>query len=228
MRADARKAGEEYSSLVPSVGASSIAAVARHLHLALVDGGHERAVAIRAESQPLPTDGPIPDRGVHLRPRQRQLDGPTHLTCHLGGQKLMRPSLTGTAERATNERRDDANLVRRNAECLAVGLLAVVDALHLVPHREPVTVPRRDRGRDLHRIVVVASDRIRPVDDHRRGPQHRIGVATGIAGCRLAWLPDRGGITEFGVLRLFPAAHRHQGGTVGGRLVSGRHHVASG
>ena len=187
-----------------------------------MDGGGECTVTVGGEGHSLPADGSVSDGGVHLRPGQREFHRPAHLPGGVSGEELVRPGLTGAAEGAADEGRDDADAVGGDAEGVAVGLLAVVDALDLVPHRELVAVPRGDRGGNLHRVVVVAGDRVRPVDDDGGAAQRGVGVAAGVVGTRLARFAGGVGVVEVGVLRFFAVPHRHQSGTVGGGLEGGR------
>src|SRR3954466_10158275 len=53
-----------------------------------------------------------------------------------------------------------------DAEGIRICLLRPADALHLVPHGEPIAVPARDGRRDLHWVVVVAQDRVVQICDH--------------------------------------------------------------
>ena len=86
------------------------------LLVALVHDGREAAVARCAEGDALDRVRAVADAVIHLAPRQHQLDRPPG---HAGAerrQRHMRPGAQPRAEGAADEGRDDADVLRRNAE----------------------------------------------------------------------------------------------------------------
>ena len=89
----------------------------------------------------------------------------------------MRPCAQPRAEGAADEGRDDADVLRRNAEHGGDLVGRVVHPLRLVPEGQAVAVPGRDGGVHLDRVVVLARDHIGLVDLDLGGRERSFGIA---------------------------------------------------
>ena len=138
--------------------------VSRGLLVALVHDRREPAVARGAERDALDRVRAVADAVIHLAPRQHHLDRSPRDARAERRQRHMRPGAQARAEGAADEGRDDADVLGRNAEHGGDLVGRVVHPLRLVPQRQPVAVPGRDRRVHLDRIVVLARDHVGLVD----------------------------------------------------------------
>src|SRR5438445_11646552 len=95
----------------------------------------------------------------------------------------MRPGAQRRAEGAADKGRDDADVLRRNAEHGGDLVGRVVHPLSLVPKRQTIAIPSRDRGVHLDWIVVLARDHVSLVDLHRGARERSFRISTP----RLRW-----------------------------------------
>ncbi len=139
--------------------------------------GGESALRRSAEGHTLDGVRSIPDPVVHIAPRQHHLDWTPHYPGPKRRQRDMRPGAQPRAERAADKRRDDADVLRRNAEDGRNLVGRVVHPLRLVPQRQAVAVPHRNGGVHLNRVVVLAWDHIGLVDLDLGGSQRFFSIA---------------------------------------------------
>ena len=140
------------------------------------------AVRRGAQGHRLPALRLRADLGVLLRAGQLQPDRPAG---DLGGrrrQDLVRPDIPLAAEAAAGMRRDRAHVLWRDPERGAVDRRRVEIGLGGVPQGQPIAVPRRHRGRGLHRIVVARRLEVALPDGARRLRQARLDATLGLPG----------------------------------------------
>jgi hypothetical protein len=80
----------------------------------------------------------------------------------------MRPSAQSRPERTADERRDDVDLVGRQPEDRGDLVAYRDDPLALVPERQPIALPPRDRRVRLHRVVLLARNAVNVVESNGR------------------------------------------------------------
>ena len=146
--------------------------------VAVVHDGRKAAVARCTERDALDRVRAIADAVIHLAPRQHHLDRPPGYAGAKSRERHMRPDPQRRAEGAADEGRDDADVLRRNAEYGRNLVRRVVHPLGLVPQGQPVAVPGRDRRVHLDRIVVLARDHVDLVDLDLRRRERPFGIAT--------------------------------------------------
>ena len=122
------------------------------------------SVAARSQQHALLGERPAADRSEHLRSGQRELYRPLELPRGDRGQNHVRPHRALATEAATDERRNDAHIVRRNTERLGDRLAHARDILRRVVEREPIAFPTRDGGVRLHRVVMFHRRRVHRLD----------------------------------------------------------------
>ena len=152
----------------------------------VVHDGREAAVARCAERDALDRVRAVADAVIHLAPRQHQLDRPPR---HAGAerrQRHMRPGAQARAEGAADEGRDDADVLRRNAEHGGDLVGHVMHPLRLVPQGQAIAVPGRDGGVHLDRVVVLARDHVGLVDLDLGGRERFFGIAAPRLGRRVS------------------------------------------
>ena len=145
--------------------------------MSVVHDGREAAVARGAEGDALDRVRAVADAVIHLAPRQHHLDRPPGYAGAERRQRHMRPGAQCRAEGTADERRDDADVLRRNAEHGGDLVGRVVHPLRLVPQGQAVAVPRRDRGVHLDGIVVLARDHVGLVDLDLGRRERAFGIA---------------------------------------------------
>ena len=148
------------------------------LLVAVVHDGGEAAVARCAERDALDRVRPVADAVIHLAPRQHQLDR----AASRRGRRA--PPASHAARCAAPSRRRRRRRARRRGRSragmpntAAISSADVVHPLRLVPQRQAVAVPRRDRRVHLDRIVVLARDHIGLVDLDLGGRERSFGIA---------------------------------------------------
>ncbi len=170
----------------------------------LVGDRVERAVGLGSERHALDRRRPIAEP-VHLLAGQHEPHRALQLLRREHGQHHLILRTQARAERAADERRHDAHIVRVHAEYAADIALHVLHALRLVVDRQlAVAVPPHRRGKQLHRIVMLDRDEIFGLVAHSG---RRIGFRR--VAARLIGFVDDEGLIE----------PRVQVGDVGFRLV---------
>ena len=147
------------------------------LLVTVVHDGGEAAVARCAEGDALHRVRAVADAVIHLAPRQHQLDRPARHARAERRQRHVRPGAQARAEGAADEGRDDADVLRRDAEHGGDFVGRVVHPLRLVPQGQAVAVPGRDGGVHLDRVVVLARDHVGLVDLDLGGRERSLGIA---------------------------------------------------
>jgi len=150
----------------------------------------QRAACIGAKCDPLDGRGPVA-QPVHLVAGEHE----THRTfeperTEHGQHHLILRAQSG-AERAADERRYHADIVRLEPEHAADIALHVLHALCLVVDRELAAVEDNGRGEQLHRIVILGGNEILALVPRRRFFKSPRGVAA-----RLLRLFDRSSLFQ--------------------------------
>ena len=162
------------------------------------------SVAARSQQHALLGERPAADRSEHLRSDQRELYRPLELPRGDRGQNHVRPHRALATEASTDERRNDAHIIRRNAERLGDRLAHARDILRGVVEREPIAVPTRDGGVRLHWMVMLHRRRVHRLDADFRLRNSGLEIAPR-EGC---WCTPRL-LRSIGVAsRLIEAKHR--------------------
>ena len=127
-------------------------------------------------------------KAEHLLARQRHPDRALQLPRRQDGQEHLVLRAQPRAERPADERRDDAQLVRGEAEHVAEVVLDVLHPLRLVVDGElAVLVPDHGRREQLHRVVMLDRHVVLRFDSHGgagEGASRRRRAASAPAGCR--------------------------------------------
>ncbi len=144
---------------------------------------------------------PASDQGEHLRPRQLELDrtarAPSrHDAEHHAGE----PAVSLAAEAAAHVARDHLHPVERQAEAMGDDAARAEHRLCGRMDRHtlaiPLAIPGRDRGIQLHRIVVVDRRRVVAVDHDFGLGESTLGIAAPAVGRPAAGRLGRKGVGD--------------------------------
>jgi len=120
---------------------------------------------------------PVPDDREHLLSRNDELRRSLHYLRRHHGEDDVRPRRALAAEATADEVVDDSHVLRRKIEDEGEPLPDAEDSLRRVVDGESlVALPDGDRGRRLHRVVVLHLRRVRRVERHVRGGERPIDV----------------------------------------------------
>ena len=158
------------------------AAIGALAHDAVMREREQLAVLVGGEPDSLMRIGTAVNVVEQLRARHRDLDRATDLLRGNRGQHRLRPEHL-RPEPAADIGRQDAHLVRRNADRLGEHGLCDGENLQTRMQRELVAGPHRDRGMRFHRSMHLVGGGIDLVDRHParcgRRRHRRIDIALG-------------------------------------------------